>query len=169
MEQIQVIAEKEMTSKLMKEFSLRTFLYSFLYFGIIAILFILGLSLNKSGKVSLILSISLLTAINTLFLLILSKFSTTEAFDGINTTSAPRKSLDRILTAVAVPLFVITCIFTFFDVILLHSFFDISNGYNAMSMLAFGAMCALNIIVFSLIVNIYEKRILKKYLIIVEE
>jgi len=169
MEQIQVIAEKEMTSKLMKEFSLRTFLYSFLYFGIIAILFILGLSLNKSGKISLILSISLLTAINTLFLLILSKFSTTEAFDGINTTSAPRKSLDRILTAVAVPLFVITCIFTFFDVILLHSFFDMSNGYNAMSMLAFVTMCALNIIVFSLIVNIYEKRILKKYLIIVEE
>ena len=75
MEQIQVIAEKEMTSKLMKEFSLRTFLYSFLYFGIIAILFILGLSLNKSGKVSLILSISLLTAINTLFLLILRYFA----------------------------------------------------------------------------------------------
>ena len=169
MEQVQVIAEKEMTSKLMKEFSLRTFLYSFLYFGIIAILFIVGLSLNRAGNVGLVLSISLLTAINTLFLLVLSKLATTEAFDGINTTSAPKKSLDRILTAVAVPLFVITCIFTFFDVILLHSFFDISNGYNTVSMIAFVSMCILNIIVFYLIVNIYEKRILKKYLIIVEE
>jgi len=169
MEQVQVIAEKEMTSKLIKQFSFRTFLYSFLYFGVIAILFIVGLSLNRAGKIGLILSISLLTAINTLFLLILSKFSTTEAFDGINTTSAPRKSLDRILKAVSVPLFIITCVFTFLDVLLLHSFFDMSNGYSAMSMLAFLTMCALNIIVFLLIVNIYEKRILKKYLIIVEE
>ena len=166
MEQIQFIAEKEMTAKLLKQFSIRAFLYSLLYLGVIAILFIFSLYLTRAGNFGLILSILLITAINVLFLLVLSRLATTEAFYGVNTTSAPRKSLDRILTAISVPLFIITAVFSFLDIIFLHSFFDISNGYTLTSIATFLSVLVLNICILLFIVNFYEKRILKKYLII---
>lgn len=168
MEQVQFIVEKEMTSKLIKQFSVRTFLYSFLYLGVIAILFIVGLAISKSSMLGISLSILLITAINVLFLLIMSKSATTEAFEGVNTTSAPEKSLKRILSAISVPLFIITAIFTFLDILLLHSLLDMSKGYTTFSIGTFALMFGVNLIIFLLVVNIYEKRILKKYLIITE-
>lgn len=167
-EQIQFIAEKEMTSKLIKQFSIRTIIYSFIYLGVIAILFIVSLAISKSSMSGVGLSLLLITAINVLFLLMLSKSATTEAFDGVNTTSAPEKSLKRILSAISVPLFIITAIFTFLDVLLLHSLFDISNGYTNFAIGTFIIMFLVNVIVFLLVLNIYEKKILQKYLIITE-
>lgn len=168
MEQIQFIAEKEMTSKLIKQFSFRTFLYSFLYLGVIAVLFIVGLAIKKSSIPGVALSLLLITAINVLFLLIMSKAATNEAFEGVNTTSAPEKSLKRILSAISAPLFIITIIFTFLDILLLHSLLDMSKGYTSFAIGTFALMFMVNFIIFELVVNVYEKRILKKYLIITE-
>lgn len=164
MEQIQVIAEKEMTSKLLKQFTIRTFIYSFLYFATIVMLFIF-----VPNAKSTIWPILLVLAINILFLMILSKLATTDAFDGISTTSAPKKSLDRISSVAAVPMFIFTCIFSFIDVIFFHSVFDISKGYTSANLAMFGSIIIINIIIWSLVVNIYEKRILRKYLTLEEE
>lgn len=164
MEQIQVIAEKEMTSKLLKQFTIRTFIYSFLYFAMIVIFFIFEPIIKNA-----IWSIVLIIAFNVLFLMLLSKQATTDAFDGINTTSAPRQSLNRISNAAAVPMFVFTCIFSFIDIIFLHSIFDVSSGYTTNTIVYFTTIIVVNIIIWSLVVNIYEKRILKKYLTLEDE
>jgi len=162
-EQIQVIAEKEMTSKLLKQFTIRTFTYSFIYFAVMVIFFIFEPMINND-----MWSMLLIVAINVLFLMLLSKLATTDAFSGINTTSAPRKSLNRISNAASIPMFIFTCIFSFIDIIFLHSIIDVSSGYTTNSMIFFIALIVINIIVWILVVNIYEKRILKKYLTLEE-
>lgn len=164
MEQIQVIAEKEMTGKLLKQFSLRTFIYSFLYLGVVAILFIFEPFIK-----SVLWSLLLVFAINVLFLMMLSKLATTDAFDGINTTSAPKKSLDRIATVAATPMFIFTAIFSFMDVIFFHAVIDISKGYTISNLTIFGSIVLINIFIWCLVVNIYEKRLLRKYLTLEEE
>lgn len=162
-ERIQVIAEKEMTSKLLKQFSIRTFTYSLLYFAMIVLLFIFQPLIPNSTWLVL-----LIMAVNVLFLMLLSKLATTDAFDGINTTAAPRQSLNRISTAAAVPMFIFTCIFSFIDIIFLHSVVDLSLGYTTNIIVTFAVILVINLIIWSLVVNIYEKRILKKYLTLEE-
>lgn len=164
MEQIQVIAEKEMISKLLKQFTIRTFVYSFLYFATIVVLFIFGFMIKSTIGFLL-----LIIAINTLFLMLLSKLATTDAFEGVNTTSAPRKSLQRISGSISVPTFIFTCIFSFVDVIFLHSVFDTSLGYTTFVIGIFTGIVFINIMIWWLVMNIYEKRLLKKYLTIEEE
>lgn len=164
MEQIQVIAEKKMKSKLLKEFTIRIFTYTLLYFAMIVVFFIFQPLIR-----SVTWSVVLMLAINALFLMLLSKLATTDAFNGINTTSAPRKSLNRISNAAAIPMFIFTCIFSFIDVIFLHSVFDLSSGYTTNLIISFAVIVLINIIVWSLVVNIYEKRILKKYLTLEDE
>jgi len=162
-EQIQVIAEKEMTSKLLKHFTIRTMIYSFLYFATVVVFFIFEPIVRST-----VWSVLLITAINILFLMVLSKQSTTEAFNGINTTSAPRQSLKRISNVAAIPMFIFTCIFSFMDVIFLHSLFDTSDGYTASNVTMFAGIVIINIVIWLFVVNVYEKRILKKYLTIEE-
>lgn len=164
MEQVQIIAEKEMTSKLLKQFTIRTFIYSFLYFATIVALFIFTPFIRSS-----IWDVLLVVAVNVLFLMLLSKLATTDAFDGINTTSAPKKSLKRILNAAAVPMFIFTCVLSFIDIIFFHSVFDTSGGYTTFTLGIFAGIGALNILIWILVVNIYEKRILRKYLTLEEE
>lgn len=164
MEQIQVIAEKKMTSKLLREFLIRTFTYSLLYFSIIVMLFIIQPVIRNEKW-----SILLVVAINILFLMLLSKLATTDAFAGVNTTSAPKKSLDRISSATAVPMFIFTCIFSFIDVIFFHSVIDVSAGYTRDSIILLVMIVIINIIIWCLVVSIYEKRLLRKYLTLEEE
>lgn len=164
MEQIQVIAEKEMTSKLLKQFTTRTLIYSFLYFATIVLLFIFGSVINSVMWFAL-----LVTAINVLFLMLLCRLATTDAFEGINTTSASNKSLKRIVNAASIPMFIFTCLFTFIDIIFFHSVFDVSAGYTKSSVISFVLIPIINIIIWSLVVNIYEKRIIKKYLTLDDE
>jgi len=163
-EKTQLIVEKEMTSKLIKQFTIRTFIYSFLYFATVVGLFIFQ-PLIKST----VWSVLLIVAINILYLMMLCKLATTEAFLGINTTSAPKRSLDRISNVAAVPMFIFTCIFSFIDVIFLHSVFDISNGYNVTNIAMFSGVVVINLIIWTLVVQIYEKRILKKHIVLDEE
>jgi len=162
-EQIQVIAEKEMISKLLKQFTIRTFIYSFLYFATIIGLFIFQPIIRSTMWIVL-----LIVAVNILFLMLLSRLATTDAFIGINTTSAPKKSLSRISSVAAVPMFIFTGIISFIDVLFLHSVFDMSNGYNTDNIIKFGGVVLINLIIWCLVVNIYEKRILRKYLVLEE-
>jgi len=164
LEQIQLIAEKEMTSKLLKQFTVRIFIYSFLYFASIVGLFIFEPIIRST-----LWPLLLITAINILFLMMLSKLATADAFDGINTTSAPKESLDRIAKVASVPTFIFTCVISFIDVIFLHSLFDTSGGYNFRVIAIFSGTVVLNIIIWTLVVNVYEKRILRKYLAVEEE
>ena len=164
MGRIQLIEEKKMTSKLLKQFTVRTFIYSLLYFCTIVAFFIFQ-PLVKSE----IWTILLITGIDVLYLMLLSRLATIEAFEGINTTSAPKKSLDRIASVVSIPMFIFTGISSFIDVIFLHSVFDTSNGYTRENMLIFVGMVLINLTIWSLVVNVYEKRILRRYLTIEEE
>ena len=164
MEQIQIIEEKEMISKLLKQFTIRTFIYSFLYFGTIVILFILEGVLNSSIGGMILVAVG-----NILFLMLLSKMSTTDAFDGVNTTSAPKKSLHRIAGATAVPLFIFTCVISFVDVIFFHSLLTISSGYTTFVLAQLLGIVVLNVVICFLVVNIYEKRLLRKHVTFEEE
>lgn len=164
MEQVQIIQEKEMISKLLKQFTIRTFIYSFLYFATIVILFILEGAINSS-----IGGIILVIVGNILYLMLLSKMSTTDAFDGINTTSAPKKSLQRIANATAVPMFVFTCVISFIDVIFFHSLFTLSSGYTTPVLVQLLSIVVGNILICFLVVNIYEKRLLRKHVTFEEE
>ena len=155
MEQIQIIAEKKMTSKLLKEFIVRTFTYSLLYFSTIVMLFIFQPLVSST-----LWSVLLVVSINILFLMMLSKLSTKDAFIGINTTSAPKKSLNRISKFVAVPMFIFTCIISFIDVLFFHSVFDVSSGYNRDNLIMFGGVILINFIIWCLVVNVFQKRIL---------
>ena len=163
MEQIQIIEEKEMISKLLKQFTIRTFIYSFLYFATIVILFILEGAIDSS-----IGGIILVVVGNILYLMLISKMSTTDAFDGINTTSAPKKSLQRIANATAVPMFIFTCVISFIDVIFFHSLFTIS-GYTTFVLAQLLGIVVGNIVICFLVVNIYEKRLLRKHVRFEEE
>jgi len=163
-EQIQVIQEKEMTSKLLKHFSIRILIYCFLYFATVVGLFIFQPFIKSTFWMLL-----LVTAINVLFLMILSRSATTDAFNGINTTSAPRKSLKRIANVTSVPLFICTAVFSFIDIIFLHSVFDTSNGYTKDNIPMFAGVVAVNLIIWTLVVNVYERRIIRKYVSIEEE
>lgn len=163
MEQIQIIEEKEMISKLLKQFTIRTFIYSFLYFATIVILFILEGAIDSS-----IGGIILVVVGNILYLMLISKMSTTDAFDGINTTSAPKKSLQRIANATAVPMFTFTCVISFIDVIFFHSLFTIS-GYTTFVLAQLLGIVVGNIVICFLVVNIYEKRLLRKHVRFEEE
>ncbi len=164
MEQVQIIQEKEMISKLLKQFTIRTFIYSFLYFATIVILFILEGAINSSiGGVILVI------VGNILYLMLISKMSTTDAFDGINTTSAPKKSLQRIANATAVPMFIFTCVVSFIDVIFFHSLFTLSSGYTTPVLVQLLSIVVGNIVICFLVVNIYEKRLLRKHVRFEEE
>lgn len=163
MEHIQVIAEKEMVSKLLKQFIIRIFVYSFLYFAVIVGLFIFGMAIQSDFWVIL-----LVVAINVLFLMLLSRLATTDAFEGINTTSAPKKSLQRISNSASIPMFVFTCIFTFMDIIFFHSLFDTSSGYTSSVLWVFFGTIVVNVVIWALMANMYEKRILRKYLTLEE-
>ena len=164
MEQVQIIQEKEMISKLLKQFTIRTFIYSFLYFATIVILFILEGAINSSiGGVILVI------VGNILYLMLISKMSTTDAFDGINTTSAPKKSLQRIANATAVPMFIFTCVVAFIDVIFFHSLFTLSSGYTTPVLVQLLSIVVGNIVICFLVVNIYEKRLLRKHVRFEEE
>jgi hypothetical protein len=163
-EQVQIIQEKEMISKLLKQFTIRTFIYSFLYFATIVILFILEGAINSSiGGVILVI------VGNILYLMLISKMSTTDAFDGINTTSAPKKSLQRIANATAVPMFIFTCVVSFIDVIFFHSLFTLSSGYTTPVLVQLLSIVVGNIVICFLVVNIYEKRLLRKHVRFEEE
>ncbi len=164
MEQIQVIDEKEMTAKLLKQFTIRTFIYSFLYFATIIGLFIFEMAIRSAFW-----TVLLIVAINVLFLILLSRFATTDAFSGINTTSAPGRSLKRITSATSVPMFVFTCVLSFMDIIFLHSIFDISLGYTSFIISVFLGIVLVNVFVWVLVSKVYEKRILKKYLTLQDE
>ena len=164
MEQIQIIEEKKMKSKLLKEFVVRTFTYSLLYFSTIVMLFIFQPVVNST-----LWSVLLVLSVNVLFLMMLSKLSTKDAFIGINTTSAPRKSLNRIANSVAVPMFIFTSIVSFIDVLFFHSVFDVSSGYNKDNLIMFGGVIFINFIIWCLVVNVFQKRILRKHLTIEEE
>ena len=164
MEQVQIIQEKEMISKLLKQFTIRTFIYSFLYFATIVILFILEGAINSS-----IGGIILVIVGNILYLMLLSKMSTTDAFDGINTTSAPKKSLQRIANATAVPMFIFTCVVSFIDVIFFHSLFTLTSGYTKVVLAQLIGIVVGNIVICFLVVNIYEKRLLRKHVRFEEE
>ncbi len=164
MEQVQIIQEKEMISKLLKQFTIRTFIYSFLYFATIVILFILEGAINSSiGGVILVI------VGNILYLMLISKMSTTDAFDGINTTSAPKKSLQRIANATAVPMFIFTCVVSFIDVIFFHSLFTLPSGYTTPVLVQLLSIVVGNIVICFLVVNIYEKRLLRKHVRFEEE
>lgn len=164
MEQVQIIQEKEMISKLLKQFTIRTFIYSFLYFATIVILFILEGAINSSiGGVILVI------VGNILYLMLISKMSTTDAFDGINTTSAPKKSLQRIANATAVPMFIFTCVVSFIDIIFFHSLFTLSSGYTTPVLVQLLSIVVGNIVICFLVVNIYEKRLLRKHVRFEEE
>ena len=164
MEQIQVIDEKEMTTKLLKQFTVRTFVYSFLYFATVVALFIFEIAIKSA-----IWMVLFIVAINVLFLILLSRMATTDAFSGINTTSAPSSSLKRISNAAAVPMFLFTCAFSFMDIIFLHSILDVSLGYTAFIVSVFVGLIFVNIFIWFLVANVYEKRILKKYLTLQDE
>ncbi len=164
MEQVQIIQEKEMISKLLKQFTIRTFIYSFLYFATIVILFILEGAINSSiGGVILVI------VGNILYLMLISKMSTTDAFDGINTTSAPKKSLQRIANATAVPMFIFTCVVSFIDIIFFHSLFTLTSGYTKVVLAQLIGIVVGNIVICFLVVNIYEKRLLRKHVRFEEE
>ena len=164
MEQVQIIQEKEMISKLLKQFTIRTFIYSFLYFATIVILFILEGTINSSiGGVILVI------VGNILYLMLISKMSTTDAFDGINTTSAPKKSLQRIANATAVPMFIFTCVVSFIDIIFFHSLFTLTSGYTKVVLAQLIGIVIGNIVICFLVVNIYEKRLLRKHVRFEEE
>jgi hypothetical protein len=163
-EQVQIIQEKEMISKLLKQFTIRTFIYSFLYFATIVILFILEGAINSSiGGVILVI------VGNILYLMLISKMSTTDAFDGINTTSAPKKSLQRIANATAVPMFIFTCVVSFIDIIFFHSLFTLTSGYTKVVLAQLIGIVVGNIVICFLVVNIYEKRLLRKHVRFEEE
>ena len=51
----------------------------------------------------------------------------------------------------------------------LHSVFDVSKGYTMDIIVVFSSVVGVNLLIWTLVVNIYEKRILKKYLTLVEE
>jgi len=163
-EQVQIIEEKEMISKLLKQFTIRTFIYSFLYFATIVILFILEGAINSS-----IGGVILVVVGNILYLMLISKMSTTDAFNGINTTSAPKKSLQRIANATAIPMFVFTCVISFIDVIFFHSLFTVSSGYTKVVLAQLLGIVIGNIVICFLVVNIYEKRLLRKHVTFEEE
>lgn len=157
MEQVQLIIEKEMISKLLKQFTIRVFTYSFLYFVVLVALFIFEPIIGSAFW-----AILLIVATNILFLMMLSKISTTEAFDGINTTSAPKQSLNRISSVANIPTLIFTGIISFLDVIFLH-------GYKNSTMNIFAGIVIINILVWVFVIKIYEKRVLKKYLVLEEE
>ena len=159
MEQVQIIAEKKMISKLRKEFAIRTFTYSFLYFATIVVFFIV-----EPIIANMLWTIFLILGLNVLFLMLMSKLATTDAFSGINTTSAPKQSLDRIAGVAAFPMFLFMSVCSFIDVIFFHSIFDLSAGYTVSLLVSFGSIVLVNIIIWSLVVYVYEKRILRKFL-----